>query len=154
MAADDVLRVQDSSPGNASPGNSAPGNRPPPVGPRVKFGADYYYVSFTGTPSTTSPWMLQFGGHHLGINATVVGPNVTLSPTLTGGQSVKFTRSREAIHIAEQEVDQARGRLNSLTDAQREKAVIGTHFIDLLWPGKDGMTLQPEGLPGTEMTDT
>ena len=154
MAADGVLRVQDSSPGNASPGNSAPGNRPP-VGPRVKFGADYYYVSFLGTPSTTSPWMLQFGGHHLGINATVVGPNVTLSPTLTGGQPVKFTQSREAIHIAEQEVDQARALLNSLTDAQREKAVIGTHFIDLvLGPGKDGMTLQPEGLPGTEMTDT
>jgi Protein of unknown function (DUF3500) len=154
MEADEVLRVQDSSPGNPSLGNTALGNRPP-VGPRVKFGSDYYYVSFLGSPSTTSPWMVQFGGHHLGINATVVGSNVTLSPTLTGGQPVKFTRSGEAIHIAEQEVDQARSLLNSLTDAQREKAVIGTHFIDLvLGPGKDGMTLQPEGLPGTEMTDT
>jgi hypothetical protein len=154
MAADDVLRVPDSSPGNASPRNGAPGNRPP-AGPPVKFGSDYYYISFLGTPSTTSPWMLQFGGHHLGINATVVGPNVTLSPTLTGGQPVTFTRNREAIHIAAEEVDQARALLNSLTDAQRQKAVIGTHFIDLvLGPGKDGMTLEPEGLPGAEMTDT
>jgi hypothetical protein len=150
MAADDVLRASESG-----LRNGAPGNRPPAGGPPVKFGSDYYYVSFLGTPSTTSPWMLQFGGHHLGINATVVGPNVTLSPTLTGGQPVKFSRNHEAIHIAEEEVDQALAMLTSLTDAQREKAVIGTHFIDLVvGPGKDGMTLPPEGLPGAEMTDT
>src|SRR5262245_4060412 len=29
------------------------------------FGEDEYYLSFVGTPSTTSPWLLQFGGHHL-----------------------------------------------------------------------------------------
>jgi hypothetical protein len=151
MAADDMLRVQESGPGNGGRGSGPPGTRPP-VG--VKFGSDYYYVSFLGTPSTTSPWMLQFGGHHLGINATVVGPKVTLSPTLTGGQPVNFTRNHEAIHIAEEEVDQARALLDSLTEVQRKKAVVSSHFIDLVaGPGKDAMTVQPEGLPGAEMPD-
>src|SRR5262245_46357456 len=32
------------------------------------FGRDEYYVSFLGQPSTAEPWMIQFGGHHLGLN--------------------------------------------------------------------------------------
>src|SRR5262245_23549200 len=32
------------------------------------FGRDEYYVSFLGQPSNTQPWMIQFGGHHLGLN--------------------------------------------------------------------------------------
>jgi hypothetical protein len=31
-------------------------------------GEDEYYLAFVGTPSVTTPWMLQFGGHHLAIN--------------------------------------------------------------------------------------
>jgi hypothetical protein len=70
MAADDALTAPDGAP--------------------VRFGSAYYHVSFLGRPSTASPWTLQFGGHHLAINATVVGPNVTPSPSLTGGQPLKF----------------------------------------------------------------
>lgn len=29
------------------------------------------HLAFLGAPSTTAPWMLQFGGHHLAINLTV-----------------------------------------------------------------------------------
>jgi hypothetical protein len=37
------------------------------------FGEDEYYLAFVGTPSSTEPWMLQFGGHHLAINLTMAG---------------------------------------------------------------------------------
>lgn len=142
MAADDVL---------AKTGAGSGGNGRPPV----NFGSDYYYVSFLGLPSTTSPWMLQYGGHHLGINATVVGSKATLSPTLTGGEPLKFTMNGKPVHIAEDEVNQASALLKSLTDAQRDKAIISNQRIDLvLGPGKDGQTLQPKGLPGNEMTGT
>jgi hypothetical protein len=132
MAADDAL--------------TAPGDAP------VRLGSEYYYVSFSGRPSTTAPWMLQFGGHHLAINATVVGPHVALSPSLTGGQPLKFLSHGRPVYIVLEEAVQGAALLGSLTDAQRGKAVIGTRFIDLvLGPGKDGRTLQPEGLPGAEM---
>lgn len=52
----------------------------------MKYGRQYYYAAILGEPSTTEPWMFQFGGHHLAINATVFGPNVSFSPMQTGGQ--------------------------------------------------------------------
>jgi hypothetical protein len=48
------------------------------------FGRDEYYFALLGTPSERSPWRWQFGGHHLGLNATFAGGDVTLAPSLTG----------------------------------------------------------------------
>ena len=50
------------------------------------FGRDEYYVSFLGQPSATEPWMIQFGGHHLGLNVTFAGEQRTLAPSHTGAQ--------------------------------------------------------------------
>lgn len=125
-------------------------------GGRLVFGAAEYYVSFLGTPSTTSAWTMQFGGHHLAINATVVGPNITLAPSLTGGQPIRATQNGQTVTLVQkvpQEVRDASALLQSLTAAQKAKAVISTGRIDLvLGPGQDGKTLQPEGLPGSSMT--
>ena len=136
MAADDLLKTHG-------------GNRADLI-----YGNEYYYVSFLGAPSATSAWMFQFGGHHLGINATVVGPNVTLAPTHTGAQPVKFTSlAGEQINIAEEEVSRVATLLGALTEAQIRKAVVSDRSIDMvLGPGQDGKTLQPEGLPASEMT--
>lgn len=120
---------------------------------RPTFGNAFFFVSFLGEPSTRAPWMLQFGGHHLGINATVVGPNVTLAPSLTGGQPMRFTANGRTVHIAEREVAEAFALLNSLDAVQRRKAVMGSRRIGLvLGAGRDGRQLQPEGLPAGEMT--
>ena len=54
------------------------------------FGSDLYYISFLGKPSTTHPWMLQFGGHHLALNITMAGSKGVLTPTLTGAQPADF----------------------------------------------------------------
>jgi Protein of unknown function (DUF3500) len=176
MDADDVLRKTSAGgPPNGRPPLNAggpdgrspisvggPATGPPPRGfggppggrPPVNFGSDYYYVSFVGRPSPVLPWMLQFGGHHLAINATVVGPHITLSPSLTGGEPLKYSKDGKAIYIAENEVRQAMAMLNGLTAEQRRKAVISNRRIDLvLGPGHDGQILQGEGLPGSEMTD-
>jgi hypothetical protein len=50
--------------------------------------------------------MLQFGGHHLAINATVVGPHVALSPSLTGGQPLKFLSDGRPVYIVLEEAVQ------------------------------------------------
>ncbi|WP_424952006.1 DUF3500 domain-containing protein [Deinococcus sp.] len=137
MNADDVLKSQ-----------SGGGN--------LTFGSDEYYVALLGTPSGTSPWMLQFGGHHLALNATVAGSNITLAPSLTGGQPIKATQNGKVVVVVEkvpQEVKDASALLSSLSAAQKARAVQGNARIDLvLGPGQDGKTLQPEGLPGSAMT--
>src|SRR5688572_5440391 len=53
MEADELLRVSERS--------------------RAMFGRDLYFISMLGTPSETTPWMLQFGGHHLSLNITIAG---------------------------------------------------------------------------------
>lgn len=117
------------------------------------FGADRYFVSMVGMPSLDRAWTLQFGGHHLAINATVAGPHVTLSPSLTGGEPLKFIRNGKRIYIVENEVLQAQALMRALTPDQTKLAVRSTQKIDLvLGPGHDGQVLQPEGLPGSAMT--
>jgi hypothetical protein len=37
------------------------------------MGRAEYYLAILGEPSATQPWMIQFGGHHLAINMTIVG---------------------------------------------------------------------------------
>jgi hypothetical protein len=57
------------------------------------FGDNQYFVSLLGEPSTTEPWMIQFGGHHLGLNITLVGEQRTLAPSHTA-RSRRFTSSK------------------------------------------------------------
>ena len=119
----------------------------------MKYGSEYFYAAFLGEPSTTAPWMFQFGGHHLAINATVFGPNVSFSPMLTGGQPLHLLFDGDDVFITRRETAAAQAFMDSLTDDQREQAVRGEQPIDLLLgPGKYGESVAPEGIKGSELT--
>jgi len=49
-------------------------------------GTAYYTMGIFGTPSPATAWMLEFGGHHLGLNVTISGNRGIITPTLTGAQ--------------------------------------------------------------------
>ena len=111
------------------------------------FGSDLYFISFLGQPSASTPWTLQFGGHHLAINATIVGEHITLAPSLTGGQPVDYTLNGKAVRQLGSEQDKAYALIGLLDAAQQKQAVLGTKVIDLvLGPGQDGKTIQHEGI--------
>ena len=119
----------------------------------MKYGSEYFYAAFLGEPSTTEPWMFQFGGHHLAINATVFGPKVSFSPMLTGGQPLHLRLDGDDIFITQRESAAAQAFMDSLTDDQREQALRAEQPIDLmLGPGKHGATVAPEGIRGSELT--
>ena len=120
----------------------------------MKYGSAYFYAAFLGEPSTTEPWMFQFGGHHLAINATVFGPNVSFSPMLTGGQPLHLSHDGDDIFITQRENAAAQAFMDGLTDEQRARALRAEYPIDLvLGPGKDGAAVAPEGIKGSELTD-
>ncbi|MBB4087537.1 DUF3500 domain-containing protein [Sphingomonas carotinifaciens] len=48
------------------------------------YGSGLYSIAILGTPSTTSPWMLQIAGHHLAYNITYNGTYVSGSPAFIG----------------------------------------------------------------------
>ena len=119
----------------------------------MKYGSEYFYAAFLGEPSTTEPWMFQFGGHHLAINATVFGPHVSFSPMLTGGQPLRLHLDGDDIFIVQREAAAAQAFMDSLTDEQQGQAVRAEQPIDLLLgPGKYGATAAPEGIKGSELT--
>jgi hypothetical protein len=98
--------------------------------------------------------MLQFGGHHLGINVTIVGKDTVLTPTHTGAQPDSFTRDGKTVRPLGPENDRAFKLVNMLTAEQRRQAVMGDKPRNLaLGPGQDGKTIRPEGLKCAAMTE-
>jgi hypothetical protein len=114
---------------------------------KMRFGTDNYYLALFGTPSATKPWMLQFGGHHLGINVTIVGKEAALTPTHTGTQPDSFSRNGKTVRPLGPENDLAFKLVNMLDAGQQKQAVLGGKPKNLvLGPGQDGKTIPPEGL--------
>ena len=123
-------------------------------GGRLNFGRDEYYVSFLGQPSTTEPWMIQFGGHHLGLNITLAGEQRTLAPSHTGAQPAIYELEGKTVRPLGRETDKAFALLTSLNEAQRKQAILDFQMRDLvLGPGRDGQTIQPEGIKGSALTE-
>lgn len=114
---------------------------------KMRFGTENFYIAIFGTPSATKPWMLQFGGHHLGINVTIVGKDAVLTPTHTGTQPDTFTRGGKTVRPLGPENDLAFKLINQLDADQKKQAIRGDKPKNLLLgPGQDGKTIEPEGL--------
>ncbi|HTC43620.1 MAG TPA: DUF3500 domain-containing protein [Steroidobacteraceae bacterium] len=164
-AADDDFKANGSKrgPGGGGPppggpggpgGSGGPGGRggPPSFASGDMFGSDLYYISFLGKPSMSTPWMLQFGGHHLALNITMSGPHDVLTPTLTGAQPAVFTLNGKIVRPLGRESDQALALVQSLDQTQRRQAVLNYTVPDLvLGPGQDNEKIVPEGLKASAM---
>jgi hypothetical protein len=107
-----------------------------------------------GKPSATQPWMVQFGGHHLGVNVTVIGKHFVLTPTHTGAQPALFKRDGKEVRPLGVEIDTALKLVNALDEKQRAQAIIGEQPQRdlLLGPGRDGRKIEPKGIKGSALT--
>lgn len=129
---------------------SAPTRKP---GAPVRFGRGEYYVSILGKPSATEPWMMQFGGHHLAINVTMVGDAHVLAPTHTGAQPSSYTVEGKLIRPLGDENDRAFELINALNAEQQKQGILGYEVRNLvLGPGTDGQTIAPEGVRAATFT--
>lgn len=116
-------------------------------------GEDVYTIGIFGTPSTTTPWMIDVGGHHLGLNVVIAGPNGVMTPTLTGAQPAVFTASGRTVRVLAGENDKAFALLDALDAAQRKQAILTYRVGDLVFgPDHPTETIVPEGLKGSAMT--
>ncbi|MEZ5234243.1 MAG: DUF3500 domain-containing protein [Acidimicrobiales bacterium] len=101
-----------------------------------EFGEWPYFVSIFGEPGGDAPWAWQIDGHHLCLNATVVGDRLVITPTFMGsepchvfegplaGTSVFVTEERAGLDL-----------IRSLDAAQAAKAIIRP-------------SIHPDDLPG------
>lgn len=85
------------------------------------LGDTQYNIAFFGNPSTTNDWSIQFGGHHVGINATFSNGAITFAPTHFGTQPTTYTDSNGQTQSALGDMYQtAFDFYNSLTDEQKQ----------------------------------
>jgi Protein of unknown function (DUF3500) len=117
------------------------------------FGLAEYFIAILGTPSATTPWMVQFGGHHLALNVTIVGASHVLTPSLPAAQPATFTLTGQSIRPLGDENDKGFALINALDAGQQAKAILPSRVSDLvLGAGQDGKTIQPEGILASAMT--
>ncbi|MFC5862141.1 DUF3500 domain-containing protein [Acidicapsa dinghuensis] len=117
-------------------------------------GYDAYTVALFGQPVASSPWMLQFGGHHLGLNVTFVGDKAVCAPLHTGILPSKFVKNGKTIRGLGRENDKAFDLVATLTPDQLKAATIDHDVSDLVFgPGHPDVKLAPEGLLGSAMSE-
>jgi hypothetical protein len=149
MNGDEVLK--NAGGGRTGGRQGAPGG-PGGRGGGVRFGLDEYYMALLGAPSATAPWMIQFGGHHLAINVTVVGASSVLTPSLPAAQPAKYTLNGQTVRPLGRENDKGFALINALNAAQQKHAILNYDVKDLvLGPGADGKVIQPEGILASEL---
>jgi hypothetical protein len=54
------------------------------------YGSGNYFIAVLGTPSTTSPWQLQIGGHHFAFNHTFNGQYTSGTPYFIGNEPAMY----------------------------------------------------------------
>ncbi len=121
------------------------------------YGRWAYFVTVMGEPSDTEPWGFQFDGHHCIVNYFILGDQVVMTPLFLGSEPVRATSGKyQGTVVLQEEQDQALKLANSLTDAQKAKAVLksekdGTNLsIDAF---HDNVVIPYEGLAVSEMDD-
>jgi Protein of unknown function (DUF3500) len=121
-------------------------------GPGPGFGAEKYWIRFIGTPSATAAWTVQFGGHHLAVNISLVGTKMTLAPTLWGAQPSSYADSGATVEPLSGELSKAFALMNALDATQQKAAMLSSTKDLVVGPGQDGKTIAPEGVKSSTFT--
>jgi hypothetical protein len=131
----------------AARGAAGPGRGP-------QFGTGFYYIAVIGSPSQTEPWQWQWGGHHVTINATIVGSHLSLTPSFIGVEPAAYTDANgDTVRPLGDIERDAFALINWLEPEQQRVAILGNSPIDvLLGPGRDGKTIAAEGLSAARMS--
>ena len=121
---------------------------------RQGFGTEEFSIVLFGTPSETDPWAFQLDGHHLGLNVSVTGDKLTLSPSFIGTQPEAFELSGKEYRPLDGETALAYKLVASLSDEQKKQAIIRPRRVQLLTgPGADGVVPKPKGVSCSTFTD-
>lgn len=113
-----------------------------------------YYIAFFGDPSDSSAFEVQFGGHHLGINATLDGAagTVTFAPTHLGVQPAVYKdEDGNEVQPFDGIYTDAFAFYDSLTEEQQETLTSGD--VSMCAPGDTCDFETGDGLTGADLDD-
>lgn len=118
------------------------------------FGHDLYWIGIFGDPASDERWGWQLDGHHLALNFTVVGGEISVTPAFLGTDPAEIRSGKYAgWRILGHEDDRARALYRSLDEAQRAKALIEAEAPRdvITGPGHGDRLSSFSGLKASEM---
>lgn len=124
-------------------------------GREEEFGEWLYHITVMGTPSATEPWGWQVDGHHLVINYFVLGDQVVMTPAFWGSEPVIARAGKyKGTEILQEEQSMGLAMVNSLSDSQRQKAILSkskTRNNNVGEAFQDNVVLDYAGIRGAEL---
>jgi len=115
-----------------------------------------YAFTVFGAPGSSGPWGWRLEGHHLSLNFTLVpGKPVAMTPAFFGANPAQVPSGpQRGFRALAAEQDLGRVLIQSLSDAQKSRAVIAAHSLgDIVsGPGRAESLATPAGLPLADMT--
>jgi hypothetical protein len=121
------------------------------------FGSLTYHLAIFGEPSETTPFMVQFGGHHLARLLTYNGDKVSETPQFVGSEPTSFELDGKNYEPVKAESSAMFAMIASLTSAHVTAAKVSSgSFSDLVMgPGQDsGVFPVGEGLLVSELSES
>jgi hypothetical protein len=110
---------------------------------------DLYYVAFYGKPGKDEIWGWQFEGHHVSLNFTVVGEQISFAPLFFGANPAKINQGmNKGLRVLRDEEDIALQLVHSLDKAQKEKAIFQLNaFLEIVTTNASEVhPLEPVGI--------
>jgi hypothetical protein len=120
-----------------------------------EYGEWYYWISVFGTPSRSEPWGWQIDGHHLNINALILGDQLVLTPAFMGSEPVLARFGKyQGTRVFAAEEEQGYALMRTLSPDKRKQATIGNDLPSELLLGafQDNRQIGPAGIRYDELT--
>lgn len=119
---------------------------------------ELYYLTFFGKPSKQGAWGWRYEGHHLSLNFTYRdGKLISTSPQFLGSNPAEVPSGPlKGKRVLAQEEDLGRRLATSLTQEQREKAILSQRApSDILTSNQRQASIEDNrGIPFSELTDS
>lgn len=120
---------------------------------RQEYGSEFYFLDVFGDPGGDAPWGVQIDGHHLAVNVTVVGHQITMTPAHFGADPAVIPSGRHAgWQVLGGETAQGFALRNALTPNQVKRAVLSETLPPDIFtlPGRDDELKTPAGVAGLQ----
>jgi hypothetical protein len=120
---------------------------------RLKWSPRNYFFAFFGSPADAQ-WGFKLEGHHLSVNFTFAGDNVSVTPFFVGTDPAEYLVSEYAgWRILGEEEDLGLELLAQLNEPQKKKAILSTDVPgDIITAAESGKRLiDPWGIKGSEL---
>jgi hypothetical protein len=118
---------------------------------------EQYFFSIFGTPESHGVWAWRVEGHHLALNFTISGHDVSATPSFMGSNPGEVREGpRKGLRVLGAEEDLARNLVKSLNEEQRKVAIYtNTAPADIITAAdRRARVLEPKGIELKALNDS